>query len=356
MELIPTNFPKSSLGGNIEYKKLGKSGLDVAPICVGTMGFGDLNRWGRPWLIGQDKADEVVKHALDLGLNWFDTANMYSLGASEEILGNALKRWSPNRDELVIQTKVNQKMAEGPNRLGSSRKAIMSEIDHSLQRLQLDYVDVYILHRWDWDTPIEETMEAMNDVVKAGKARYIGASAMFAWQFEKAYMIAKMHGWANFITMQNHLNLLYREDEREMLWACDDAGVVCTPYSPNASGYCCHPWGSEHNRAKYDYKTAEKYAATAALDEPIVNRLEEVAKKRGIPMVQVSLAWVRSKNPVFAPIVGVTETWHLDDALASLDVTLTPEEIHYLEELYTPHPIVGALVKGQKYNAGNAAK
>ena len=196
----------------------------------------------------------------------------------------------------------------------------------------------------------------MNDVVKAGKARYIGASAMFAWQFEKAYMTAKMHGWANFITMQNHLNLLYREDEREMLWACDDAGVVCTPYSPNASGYCCHPWGSKHNRSENDFKTAEKYAATKALDEPIVNRIEEVANKRGIPMVQVSLAWVRSKNPVFAPIVGVTEPWHLDDAVASLNVTLTPEEIHYLEELYTPHPIVGALVKGQKYNAGNAAK
>ena len=340
----------------MEYKKLGRSGLDVPGICVGCMGFGDLNRWGRPWLIGQDKADEVVKHALDLGLNWFDTANMYSIGASEEILGNALKRWKPDRDELVIQTKVNQKMGTGPNRAGSSRKAIMSEIDHSLKRLQLDYVDVYILHRWDWDTPIEETMEAMNDVVKAGKARYIGASAMFAWQFEKAYMTAKMHGWANFITMQNHLNLLYREDEREMLWACDDAGVVCTPYSPNASGYCCHPWGSKHNRSENDFKTAEKYAATKALDEPIVNRIEEVANKRGIPMVQVSLAWVRSKNPVFASIVGVTEPWHLDDAVASLNVTLTPEEIHYLEELYTPHPIVGALVKGQKYNAGNAAK
>ena len=213
MALAATTFQPSTIGNSVEYKKLGRSGLDVPGICVGCMGFGDLNRWGRPWLIGQDKADEVVKHALDLGLNWFDTANMYSIGASEEILGNALKRWKPDRDELVIQTKVNQKMGTGPNRAGSSRKAIMSEIDHSLKRLQLDYVDVYILHRWDWDTPIEETMEAMNDVVKAGKARYIGASAMFAWQFEKAYMTAKMHGWANFITMQNHLNLLYREDE-----------------------------------------------------------------------------------------------------------------------------------------------
>jgi aryl-alcohol dehydrogenase-like predicted oxidoreductase len=352
MELIATNFPKSSLGGNVEYKKLGKSGLDVSGICIGTMGFGDLNRWGRRWLIGQDKANEVVKHALDLGVNWFDTANMYSLGASEEILGKALKKWSPNRDEIVIQTKVNQRMGLGPNRAGSSRKEILNEIDRSLQRLQLDYVDVYILHRWDWETPIEETMEAMNDVVKSGKARYIGASAMFAWQFEKAYMTAKMNGWTNFISMQNHLNLLYREDEREMLWACKDAGVVCTPYSPNASGYCCHPWGTKHNRSENDYKTAEKYAGTAALDEPVVKRLEEVAEKRGIPMVQVSLAWVRSKDPVFAPIVGITEPWHIDDALASLKVELTPEETKYLEEPYKPHPIVGALVKGQKYNAG----
>lgn len=206
-ELIETNFKKSTLGQGMEYMKYGHSGLDVSKICVGCMGFGTLDRWGRPWLIGQDKADAVVKKALDLGINWFDTANMYSLGSSEEILGEALKRLGPNRDELVIQTKVNQRMGLGPNMAGSSRKAILSEIDKSLKRLQLDYVDVYILHRWDWDTPIEETMEAMNDVVKMGKARYIGASAMFAWQFEKAYCCAEKHGWANFISMQNHLTV-----------------------------------------------------------------------------------------------------------------------------------------------------
>lgn len=356
MEFIATNFPASSLGGSMEYIKYGKSGLDVSRICLGTMGFGTLDRWGRPWLIGQDKADEVVKHALDLGINWYDTANMYSLGASEEILGESLKRLKPNRDELVIQTKVNQRMAKGPNMAGSSRKAIMSEIDKSLKRLQMDYVDVYILHRWDWETPIEETMEAMNDVVKAGKARYIGASAMFAWQLMKAYCCAEKHDWVNFISMQNHLNLLYREDEREMLPACEDLGLVCTPYSPNASGNCTHPYGEKHNRNTNDYKTAEKYAQTAEIDKPIIDRIEELAKKRGLPMVQISTAWLLSKSPVLAPIFGATEPWHLDDAVAALNVKLSQEEIAFLEELYVPHPIVGALVKGQKYNPGPASK
>lgn len=350
-DLIETNFAKSSIGTGMEYVKYGRSGMDVSKICVGTMGFGTLDRWGRPWLVGEEGSRAVVKKALDLGINWFDTANMYSLGASEELLGSALKKLGPNRDELVIQTKVNQKMQEGPNMLGSSRKAIMREIDQSLKRLQMDYVDVYILHRWDWETPIEETMEAMNDVVKAGKARYIGASAMFAWQFMKAYQTAKQHDWANFICMQNHLNLLYREDEREMLPACEDVGVVCTPYSPNASGKCCHPWNEEHNRTINDYKVQEKYAKTEAIDKPIVDRIEEIANKRGIPMIQVSLAWIRSKTPVFAPIVGFTDPNQLEAAVGALDVTLDPEEIAYLEELYKPHPIVGALPRGYKYKA-----
>ncbi len=356
MALISTNFAASTLGGNMEYVKYGKSGLDVSKLCFGAMGFGTLDKWGRPWLVGQEKADAVIKKCADLGINWFDTANMYSLGASEEILGQAIKNVGLNRDELVVQTKVNQKMAEGPNMKGSSRKAIMSEIDKSLKRLQMDYVDVYILHRWDWETPIEETMEAMNDVVKSGKALYIGASAMFAWQFMQAYGVADKHGWSNFISMQNHLNLLYREEEREMLPACEAVGVVCTPYSSNASGQCCHPYGEPHNRTINDYKSAEKYAATAHLDKPIIDRIEEVAKNRGIPMVQVSQAWVRSKSQVFAPIFGATEPWHLDDAVAAMNVKLTADEIKYLEEPYLPHPIVGALVKGQKYNAGPAAK
>ena len=349
--LIETNFDKSTIGTGMEYVKYGRTGMDVSKICVGCMGFGSLDKWGRRWLVDEDGSRAVVKKALDLGINWFDTANMYSLGTSEEFLGKALKKLGPNRDELVIQTKVNQKMGEGPNMLGSSRKAIMREIDQSLKRLQLDYVDVYILHRWDWETPIEETMEAMNDVVKAGKARYIGASAMYSWQFMKAYQIAKFNGWANFISMQNHLNLLYREDERELLTACEDVGVVCTPYSPNASGKCTHPWAEEHNRTINDYTVQEKYARTEAIDRPIVDRIEEVAKKRGIPMIQVSLAWVRSKKPVFAPIVGFTDPNQLEDAVGALNVELSPEEIAYLEELYQPHPIVGALPRGYKYKA-----
>lgn len=351
-ELIETNFAPSVVGKGMEYVKLGHSGLDVSKICLGCMGFGDLNRWGRPWLINEEQSYAVVKRALEMGINWFDTANMYSLGTSEEYLGRALKKLA-NRDEIVVETKVNQRMALGPNQAGSSRKAIMSEIDKSLKRLEMDYVDVYILHRWDWETPIEETMEAMNDVVKMGKARYIGASAMFAWQFEKAYCCADKHGWAQFITMQNHLNLLYREDEREMLFACEDAGVVCTPYSPNASGKCCYPWTAEHNRTINDFKVKEKYAATEAIDKPVVDRIEEIAKKRGIPMVQVSLAWVRSKTPVLAPIVGITNPAHLDDVVGALDVTLTPDEIKYLEELYKPHNVVGAMAKGAKYKASS---
>ncbi|HIY63808.1 MAG TPA: aldo/keto reductase [Candidatus Mediterraneibacter stercoripullorum] len=253
--------------------------MDVSPICLGCMGFGDQARWPRPWLLDREKSTEIVKEALRLGVNWFDTANMYSLGASEEYLGYALKKLGAHREELVIQTKVNQRMGLGPNREGNSRKEIMFEIDESLKRLQMDYVDVYILHRWDYNTPIEETMEALNDVVKAGKARYIGASAMHAWQFEKAYRIAEQHGWSNFITMQNHVNLLYREEEKEMIPACKDAGVVCTPYSPLASGKLATPWGVENDRSG-DVKVQQKYKKSEALDKPIVDRVEKLAKEK----------------------------------------------------------------------------
>ena len=287
------------------------------------------------------------------GLNWFDTANMYSIGASEEILGNALKRWKPDRDELVIQTKVNQKMGTGPNRAGSSRKAIMSEIDHSLKRLQLDYVDVYILHRWDWDTPIEETMEAMNDVVKTGKARYIGASAMFAWQFEKAYMTAKMHGWANFITMQNHLNLLYREDEREMIPVCRQYDMALTPYSPLASGHLCRPtWDSDSVRSRTDQVMVNKYDGARDNDMKIVARVAEVAERHEVPMSRVALAWHWARG-VEAPIVGCSRPERVDDAVAALDVELSAEELAYLEEPYVAHELVGPLGRpGEKPLAG----
>lgn len=240
---------------------------------------------------------------------------------------------------------VSCKMAEGPNRQGNSRKEILNEIDVSLKRLQLDYVDVYILHRWDWNTPIEETMEALNDVVKSGKARYIGASAMFAWQFEKAYRIAEKNHWANFITMQNHLNLLYREDEREMMPACEDAGVVCTPYSPLASGKLTDPWGTQTNRSLNDLQVQRKYAATENVDRPIVERVEKLAKERGVPMAQIAMAWLLHKSPVQAPILGVTENFMIDDAIAATNLQLSDEEIKYLEELYVPHRVVGAVTK-----------
>lgn len=344
MEQI-TNYPASCLGGDMTYKKLGRSGLDVSSICVGAMGFGDLQRWPRPWLLNQEESTAVVKHALDCGVNWFDTANMYDLGGSEEYLGEALKRLKPNRDELVIQTKVSCRMAIGPNRQGNSRKEIMNEIDVSLKRLGLDYVDIYILHRWDWNTPIEETMEAMNDVVKSGKARYIGASAMFAWQFEKAYRIAEHNHWANFITMQNHLNLLYREDERELLPACEDARVVCTPYSPLASGKLTDPWGTQTKRSMNDLQVQRKYSATEAVDRPIVDRVEELAARRGVPMAQIAMAWLLQKPEVQAPVLGVTENYMLDDAIAATSLKLTADETAYLEELYVPHRVVGAVTK-----------
>lgn len=337
-----TIFPKSCLGGQIQYRKLGNSGLEVSPICLGCMGFGDQERWPRPWLLNQEQSTEIVKHALDLGINWFDTANMYSLGGSEERLGEALKKIGAHREELVIQTKVNQRMALGPNRSGSSRKEILHEIDVSLQRLQMDYVDVYILHRWDYNTPIEETMDAMNDVVRSGKARYIGASAMYAWQFEKAYHCAKEHGWANFISMQNHVNLLYREEEREMIPACADAGVVCTPYSPLASGKLATPWGVENDRSG-DVKVQEKYKKSEAIDKPIVDRVEKLAKEKGVLMSQVALAWLMHKKNIQAPLVGATAPHMIDDAIKASQITLSPEEIRYLEELYVPHAVVGAL-------------
>lgn len=342
---METNYPASSLGGTMTYRKLGRSGLDVSSICLGCMSFGDLERWPRPWLLNQEESTALVKYALDVGVNWFDTANMYDLGGCEEYLGNALKKLKPNREELVIQGKVNQRMAQGPNRAGSSRKEIMNEIDVTLRRLQMDYLDVYILHRWDWETPIEETMEAMNDVVKSGKARYIGVSAMFAWQFEKAYQVTKAHGWAPIISMQNHLNLLYREDEQEILPACEDAGVVCTPYSPMAAGKLCNPWGTKTKRSLNDVKIQQKYKKTEAIDRPIVDRVEQLAKERGVSMAEIALAWVKEKHPVQAPIVGATEPYMIDAAICAQNLKLTESEIRFLEELYQPHEVVGALKK-----------
>ncbi len=316
----------------MDYAKLGNTGLDVSRICLGCMGFGDAGRWIHQWVLDEESSRPVIKHALDLGINFFDTANVYSLGRSEEILGRALRDFA-NRDEVVVATKVHGRMHDGPNGAGLSRKAILSEIDKSLRRLQTDYVDLYIVHRWDDDTPIEETMEALHDVVRAGKARYLGASAMWAWQFQKALHVAETHGWTRFVAMQDHLNLLYREEEREMLPLCRAEGIGVTPYSPLASGRLTRDWSSERTlRSETDQVAKGKYDATADADRLVVERVAETAEKHGVPRVHVALAWLLQKEPVVAPIVGATKTQHLDDAVGALAVTLSGDEVTYLEE------------------------
>jgi 1-deoxyxylulose-5-phosphate synthase len=325
----------------MDYTKLGNTGMDVSRICLGCMGFGDADRWIHKWVLNEEHSRPIIKHALDLGINFFDTANVYSLGRSEEILGRALKDMA-NRDEVVIATKVHGKMREGPNGGGLSRKAILSEIDHSLQRLGTDYVDLYIIHRWDYDTPIEETMDALHDVVRSGKARYIGASAMWAWQFQKALHIAAQHGWTCFISMQDHLNLIYREEEREMLPLCRAEGIGVTPYSPLASGRLTRDWASEQTlRSETDQIAKGKYDATADTDRQVVERVAEIANKHGVLRVHIALAWLLQKKPVTAPIIGATKIAHLDDAVGALSVKLTEDEVAYLEAPYVPHPIVG---------------
>lgn len=326
----------------MEYVKLGNTGLDVSRICLGCMGFGDPSRWIHPWVLDDEHSRPVIKKALDMGINFFDTANIYSIGASEEVLGRALKEYG-QRDELVIATKVHGRMHEGPNGGGLSRKAIMSEIDKSLKRLGTDYVDLYQIHRWDYTTPIEETMEALHDLVKAGKVRYIGASAMYAWQFQKALYVAERHGWTRFVSMQNHLNLLYREEEREMLPLCREEKIGVIPYSPLASGRLTRNWEVTTHRSETDQIQKSKYDATADTDRVIVERVAEIAEKHGVPRSHIALAWLLQKQPVTAPIVGATKISHLEDAVAALDITLTPDEVTYLEEPYVPHPVVGAI-------------
>lgn len=326
----------------MEYVKLGNTGLDVSRICLGCMGFGEAERWVHQWVLNEENSRPIIKKSLELGINFFDTANVYSDGTSEEIVGRALKDYA-NRDEIVLATKVHFRMHEGPNGMGLSRKAIMSEIDKSLKRLGTDYVDLYQIHRWDYNTPIEETMEALHDVVKAGKARYIGASAMYAWQFLKAQHVAEMNGWTRFVSMQNHYNLIYREEEREMMPLCISEKIGVIPYSPLASGRLTRDWSETTHRSETDMVQKSKYDATADADRVIVERVAEIAAERGIPRVQVALAWLLQKQPVTAPIVGATKISHLEDAAAALSVNLTPEEIASLEEPYVPHRVVGAL-------------
>ncbi len=314
--------------------------MDVSKLCLGCMGFGDPETWVHQWVLNEEESRPIIKKALDIGINFFDTANVYSIGRSEEILGRALKDYG-HRDEIVVATKVWGEMHKGPNGKGLSRKAIMSEIDNSLTRLGTDYVDLYIIHRWDYKTPIEETMEALNDVVKMGKARYIGASSMYTWQFQKAQHVAEKNGWPQFVSMQNHLNLLYREEEREMIPYCRSENIALTPYSPLASGRLTRDWSETTQRSETDNIAKDKYDATAEADKLVVEGLASVAEKRGVPRVEIALAWLLQKQPVTIPIIGATKISHLESVVPALSIKLTDEEIAYMEEPYIPHRIVG---------------
>jgi 1-deoxyxylulose-5-phosphate synthase len=323
----------------MRYRKLGRTGLDVSPVCLGCMSFGDPTRGTHPWSLDEETSRPLIRRALEAGINFFDTANVYSDGSSEEIVGRALGEFA-NRDEVVIATKVHGAMRKGANGRGLSRKAIMSEIDSSLRRLGTDYVDLYQIHRWDPHTPIEETLEALHDVVKAGKARYIGASSMYAWQFSKALYTSERNGWTRFVSMQDHYNLLNREEEREMLPLCADQSIGVLPWSPLARGRLTRNWDETTARSETDAFGRTLYD-TSASDRTIVERVASVAAAREVPRAQVALAWLLSKSVVTSPIVGVTKMQHLDDAVAGAGLELTPEEITSLEEPYTPHPVVG---------------
>ncbi|MEC6748343.1 aldo/keto reductase [Marinilactibacillus sp. XAAS-LB27] len=322
--------------------KFGNTGMDVTPICLGAMSFGDPEKWTHDWVLKEDESRSIIKHALDQGINFFDTANIYSKGESERILGRALKDFA-DREKIVVASKVYFDIHEGPNAKGLSRKAILHEIDQTLGRLDMDYIDLYIIHRWDYNTPIEETMEALHDVVKSGKVRYIGASAMYAWQFQKAQYIAEKNGWTKFVSMQNHYNLIYREDERDMIPFCEDQNIALTPYSPLASGRLARDWSVQTERSKTDQVQKSKYGSTEKQDKEVVDQLAEMAEKKGVPRAQLALAWLLHKPQVVSPIIGATKEKYIDDAVAALDISLTKDEMDKLEALYVPHNVVGAL-------------
>jgi aryl-alcohol dehydrogenase-like predicted oxidoreductase len=324
----------------VEYVKFGSTGMDVSRLCLGMMSYGDASRGGHQWVLAEDDARPFIKRALELGVNFFDTANVYSAGSSEEITGRALKDFA-RRDEVVIATKVHGKMHDGPNGSGLSRKAILSEIDNSLRRLGTDYVDLYQIHRWDPRVPIEETLEALNDVVKAGKARYIGASSMHAWQFTKALYLSRLNGWSRFVSMQNHYNLIYREEEREMLPLCRAEGIAVIPWSPLARGKLTREWDASTERSESDAFGRTLYAASADSDRQVVDAVGEVAGERGVPRAQVALAWLAGRPGVTAPIVGATKPHHLEDAVAALELELSDDEVARLEKGYVPHPVLG---------------
>ena len=333
------NENKTIGGANMEYVKLGNTGMEVSKLCLGCMGFGEPERGREKWSIGETESREVIKKALESGINFFDTANLYSSGSSEEIVGKALKDFA-NRDEIVLASKLYFPMFDGPNAKGLSRKSIFAEIDHSLKRLQTDYLDLYIIHRWDYGTPIEETMEALHDLVKMGKVRYIGASSMHAWQFAKAQFIAEKNGWTKFVSMQNLYNLLYREEEREMIPLLQDQKVAMTPWSPLAGGRLTRDIGAITARASQAVQ-ADLPAYIVASDNEVISRVHKLADERGITRGQVATAWMLSKDYVTAPLIGATKVKYLDDALGAFEVALSAEEIKYLEEAYVPRNITG---------------
>ena len=325
----------------MQYVNLGKTGIKVSRLCLGMMSYGS-KKW-REWVLEEEESKPFIKRALDAGINFFDTADVYSLGESERVTGNILKEIGVRREDIVVATKVNGQMSDDINDKGLSRKHIMDSIDKSLQRLQMDYVDLYQIHRWDYETPVEETMEALNDVVRAGKARYIGASSMFAWQFARALHTSEKHGWTKFVSMQNHYNLVYREEEREMIPLCMDQGIGLIPWSPMARGFFAgdrkRDGGGETSRANNDPFAKGLYFREE--DFTVADCAAEVAKERGVTASQVALAWVLNKPYVHSPIIGTTKMDQLEQAIAALDIKLSDEELKKLEEPYIPHPILG---------------
>jgi aryl-alcohol dehydrogenase-like predicted oxidoreductase len=325
----------------MDYVKLGRTGIEVSRLCLGCMTFGVPDRGTHPWTLDEEKSRPIVRQAVEAGINFFDTANSYSEGTSEEITGRLLREMT-RRDDIVVATKVFFPTGKpGPNAMGLSRKAIFQGIDASLRRLGMDYVDLYQIHRWDDRVPIEETLEALHDVVKAGKARYIGASSMYAWQFATALQVSTRQGWTRFVTMQNHVNLLYREEEREMLPLCRAEGIGVIPWSPLARGRLTRDWRETSRREETDEVGKKLYTAAVDADRAVIDAVAAVAAARGVPRAQVALAWVIQKAGVTAPIVGASRAGHLDDAVAALDLRLTAEELAWLEAPYVPHPVSG---------------
>ncbi|MBT2186548.1 aldo/keto reductase [Sphingobium nicotianae] len=322
----------------MQYIRLGSSGLQVSRLCLGCMTFGEPLRGPHEWTLNEEKSRPIIRKALESGINFFDTANMYSAGSSEEIVGKLLKEMVP-RDEVVVATKVHMRMRPGPNGGGLSRKAIMHEIDQSLTRLGMDYVDLYQIHRLDREVPMEEILEALHDLVKAGKVRYIGACSLYAWEFATMLHLADKHGWTRFVSMQNYVNLLYREEEREMLPLCEAEGIGVLPWSPLARGKLTRDWDETTFRSETDAVSKTLYEKTADPDRQVAAAVATVAARRGVPRAQIALAWLLNKSVITSPIIGASKTEHLDDAVAALEIRLSDDEISELEEAYVPHPV-----------------